>query len=137
MANAASDATFKAMLNAKKGEEVTLPGGKVIISDGRGGGKTKRTVKKPVAQSTTPNVAGNNRSTAAAQPAAPLVARPIQGATGGQGPDTITPRVKPNAQQPVANTPVAGKPLTPQGSTAAKRGNTLRDLIELGKGKPR
>jgi hypothetical protein len=132
MANAASDATVKTMLNAKKGDEVTLPGGNVIISDGRGGGRRKRTtVKKPTAQSTTPEVVSNSsRLPGAAQPAAPLVAQPVQ----GRAPSTI----QPNAQQPVANTtPVAGKPLTPQGSTAAKRGNTLRDLIELGKGKPR
>ncbi len=62
------------LVNAKKGDIVTLPGGKKIVSDGRGGGRVQRPKKKRVMPDSKPT---KNKPVAKV--------RPVAGRTTGQG----------------------------------------------------
>jgi len=96
------------LLDAKAGETVVLPNGKVIISDGQGGGKVKRKKKA----STTPRVVSD---TEAAQ-------QPAEEEAAPEAP------VEPEANESTVERGIRA---------AAGQGAKVTELIRLGRGKPR
>jgi hypothetical protein len=99
------------LATAKAGEEVTLPGGKVVIADGKGGGRVKRK-KKVASNGETAQKKQQEQAAAEAQAAveaAAVVAKPAQ----NEG--TVARGIR----------------------AAAEQGSRVSDLIRQTQGRPR
>ncbi len=97
------------LATAKAGEEVTLPGGKVVIADGKGGGRVKRK-KKVASNGETAQKQQQEKAAAAAQAAAEAQAA---------------------ASQPAQNEGTVARGIR----AAAEQGSRVTELIRQGKGR--
>ena len=100
------------LATARAGEEVTLPGGKVVIADGKGGGRVKPKKKKVASNGETAQKQQQEKAAAAAQAAAEAQAA---------------------ASQPAQNEGTVARGVR----AAAEQGSRITDLIRQTQGRPR
>ena len=100
------------LANARAGDEVTLPNGKVVIADGKGGGRVKRKRKVVSNGATAAQKQQQEKAAAAAQAAAEAQAA---------------------ASQPARNEGTVARGVR----AAAEQGSNVQELIRLGRGRPR